>query len=73
MLAYYNALKWDSRFTLLLNATKLWNEKVYVTAEAAKNISYIEKCFKQNLQRIKFATKNSSDTYLYLTSEARGL
>ncbi len=32
----------------------------------AKNIDYIEKCLKQKLYRIKFATKNSVDAYLYL-------
>ncbi len=35
----------------------------------AKNIYYIEKCFKQKLHRIKFATKNSVEVYLYLPME----
>ncbi len=52
--AYYNALKRDSRFTLELNA--------------AKHTNYIEKCFIQKLQRIKFPTENSLDAYLYLFS-----
>ncbi len=53
-LKYYNALKWK-KFTLEQNA--------------AKNIDYIEKCFKQKLYRLKFATKSSMDAYLYLSPE----
>ncbi len=41
-----NALEWESRFTLGL--------------DAAKGIDYIEKCFEQNLSKIKFPTKNSA-------------
>ncbi len=44
-LKYYNTLEWESRFTLGLNA--------------AKNVDYIEKWFKQKLRKIKFPTKNS--------------
>ncbi len=33
---------------------------------AAKNTDYINKLFKQKLLRIKWTTKNSLDTYLYL-------
>ncbi len=55
MLVHYNALTRDNRFTLWLNA--------------AKYTDYIEKCFKQKLQRIKFPTKNSVGAYLYLTQE----
>ncbi len=45
-LKYYNAWEWAStiRFTLGVNA--------------AKNIDYIEKCFKQKFHRIEFPTKN---------------
>ncbi len=43
-LKYYNALEWGSKFTIGLNT--------------AKNIDYIEKCFKRKLRRIKFPTKN---------------
>ncbi len=32
-------------------------------------VNYIEKCFKQKLQGIKFLTKNSVDTYLYQPQE----
>ncbi len=39
-LKYFNALEWESRFTLGPNATK--------------NIKDIKKCFKQKLFRIKF-------------------
>ncbi len=46
-----------------------WNEKVYLKWSDAKNINYIEKCFKQKLHRIKFATKNSADAYLNLLME----
>ncbi len=35
-------------------------------SNTAKNIDYIDKCFKQKLHKIKFDTKNSTDTYLYL-------
>ncbi len=34
-----------------------------------KNIDYIEECFKWKLRKIKFSTKNSVDTYLYLFQE----
>ncbi len=53
----YNALKWESIFTLGLNA--------------AKSTNYIEKCFKQKLLRIKFPIKNSTEAYLYLPQEWR--
>ncbi len=40
---------------------------------AAKNIDYIKKCFKQKLFRIKFPKRNSVDAYLYLFQDrARG-
>ncbi len=38
-------------------------------SSTAKNIDYIEKCSKQKLHSIKFATKNSKDAYLYLPLE----
>ncbi len=41
--------------------TLLWN--------AAKNIDYVEKCFKQKLHQIKFATKTSVGAYFYLPPE----
>ncbi len=44
---YCNALEWESKFTWALNA--------------AKNIDYIENCFKQKLFVVKFLTKNSTD------------
>ncbi len=46
-LKYYNAWEWEStsRFIFGLNA--------------AKNIDYIEKCFKQKFHRIEFRTKNN--------------
>ncbi len=47
-----NALEWESTFTLGLNA--------------AKSTNYIEKWFKLRLFKIKFSTKNSVETYLYL-------
>ncbi len=43
-LKYYIGQEWESRFTLMRNT--------------AKNIDYIEKCFKQKLCRIKFPAKN---------------
>ncbi len=43
------------KFTLELNVVKI--------------IDYIEKCFKQKLHRIKFATKNSGEAYFYLLLE----
>ncbi len=46
MLAYYNVLKRESKFILVLNA--------------AKNTDYMEKCFKQKLHRIEFLTKKLS-------------
>ncbi len=49
-------------------------EKFILELNAAKNIDYIEKYFKQKLHSIKFTTKNSVDTYLYLFLEwSRGL
>ncbi len=39
-------------------------KKFYLGLNAAKNIDYIEKCFKKMLHRIKFATKNFLDKYL---------
>ncbi len=41
---FNNALEWESRFTLGLNA--------------AKNTDYIKNCLKQKLSRIKFPKKN---------------
>ncbi len=41
---YYNALEWESRFTLALNA--------------AENIDHIKELFRQKLFIIKFPTKN---------------
>ncbi len=55
----YNTPKWESRFTLGLNA--------------AKNIDYNEKWFKQKSRKIKFLTKNSVEAYLYLPQEYWGL
>ncbi len=52
LLKYCNALEWESRFTLALNAVK--------------NIDYIEKCCKQKLFIIKVPTKSSVSAYLYL-------
>ncbi len=40
-------------------------KKFTLELNAAKNIDYIEKCFKQVLHRIKFATKNFLEAYLY--------
>ncbi len=37
--------------------------------KTAKNIDYIDKCFKQKLYRIKFSTKNSANAYIYLPTE----
>ncbi len=34
---------------------------------AAKNIDYIEECFKQNLLIIKLTTKSAMNTYLHMT------
>ncbi len=51
----YNTLEWESRLILRLNA--------------AKNIDYIEKWFKQKLRKIKFPTKNSVEAYAYLPME----
>ncbi len=39
-------------------------KKLTLELKAAKNIDYIEKCFKNKLPRIKFATKNSVDAEL---------
>ncbi len=52
-LKYYNALM--RKFILGLNI--------------AKNTDYIEKGFKQKLFRIKFYTKKSMDTYVYINQE----
>ncbi len=41
-------------------------KKFILELNAAKNIDHIEKCSKQKLHSIKFATKNSVDEYLYL-------
>ncbi len=38
--------------------------KKFLELNAAKRIDYIEKCFKQKLHRIKFATENSVDANL---------
>ncbi len=46
-LKYYNEMKWESRFTLGLNA--------------AKNTDYIKKHFKEKLLKMKFPTKNHED------------
>ncbi len=54
-LKYYNVPKWESRFTVVMNA--------------AKNKDYIKQFFKQKLLRIKFPIKNSMDAYLYLLQE----
>ncbi len=35
---------------------------------ATKNMDYIEKCFKQKLHIIKFATKNFLNTYVSLST-----
>ncbi len=43
LLKYYDALEWETRFTLALNA--------------AKNIDSIKKCFRQKLFIIEFPTK----------------
>ncbi len=43
--------------------------KFTLELNTAKNIDYIEKCFKQKLHGIKFLTKNSVNTYLYLPLE----
>ncbi len=40
--------------------------KFILGLNVAKNISYIEKCYKQKLHRIKYPTKNSVDVCLYL-------
>ncbi len=34
--------------------------------KTVKTMDYIEKCFKQKLQQIKFPIKNLKDAYLYL-------
>ncbi len=54
-LKYFNGQEWENRSTLALNT--------------AKNIDYIEKCFKRKLSIIKFPAKNSVDAYLYLSQE----
>ncbi len=48
---YINALKWESRLTLELNAEK--------------NTDCIEKCFKQKLYKIRIPAKNSVGAFLY--------
>ncbi len=53
----YKVLKWESRFTLGLNA--------------AKNTDYIKKSFKEKLFWIKFSIKNLVSAYVYLSSEWR--
>ncbi len=59
-LKYYNGRKWECRFTLTLNT--------------AKNIDYIEKCFKQKLSIIKFIAKNKWTLIsIFLRSGATGL
>ncbi len=40
-------------------------KKFTLELNGAKNINYIEKCFKQMLHKIKFATKKFWDVYLY--------
>ncbi len=45
--------------------------KFTLELNAAKNIDYIDKWFKQKLHRIKFSTKNSMDACLYLLLEWR--
>ncbi len=40
--------------------------KFTLELNAAKNTDYMEKCFKQKLYRIKFATENSVDAYQIL-------
>ncbi len=52
-LKYYKVQEWESRFILALNT--------------AENIDYIEKCFEQKLNTIKFLAKNSVDPYLHLS------
>ncbi len=44
-------------------------KKFTLERNTAKNIAYIEKCFKQKLHRIKFTAKNSVGAYLYLPLE----
>ncbi len=51
----YNVLKWETRFTLGLNA--------------AKSTDYNKTYFKQKLFGIKFPTKNSLDAYPCLLQE----
>ncbi len=46
----YNALEWESMFTLV--------------PKTEKNIDYIKKFFKRKLRRIKFPMKNSLEPYL---------
>ncbi len=58
-LKYYNVSKWESRFTLELNA--------------AKNKHYIQKCFKLKLWSLKLATKKSGANMLIsMRSGAKG-
>ncbi len=45
LLKYYNALEWESRFTLALNVVE--------------NIDHIKKCFRQKLFIIEFPTKKN--------------
>ncbi len=59
-LKHYTILEWESRFILGLKAVKCTD--------------YIKKYFKQQLSKIRFLTKNSSDAYLhYLQKWSQGL
>ncbi len=53
LLKYCNALEWESKFILALNA--------------AKNIDYIEKCFKQKLFMIR-CKDNDSLSFIMITN-----
>ncbi len=44
-------------------------KKLTLGLNAAKNIDYIEKCFKQKLRRIKFPIRDSEDVCFYLSQE----
>ncbi len=52
---YYYVLKWESRFTLKL--------------DAAKNMHYVKNFLKSQMFKIKFQTKKSVDTYVYRPQE----
>ncbi len=43
--------------------------KITLGLDASKNMHYIKKCFKLKLLSIKFCTKMSGGTYVYLTQE----